>query len=68
MKAIELWKRGAELGSCNANAYLGYVYLDGRGVEKDIDRGIHYNKLAAIGGHEIARHLNCGNGQPSLAH
>jgi len=56
LKAIGLWKRGAELGSCNANAYLASIYLHGEGIEEDRKLAMHHMKLAAIGGHETARY------------
>ena len=53
-KAIELWNRGAELGSNNAhyNLAIAYYHQD----IKQNGKSIYHWKLAAIGGHEIARH------------
>ena len=55
-KAIELWKRGAELGSCNADASLAAAYMNGEGVAESIFEGRFHFIIAAIGGHEAARH------------
>ena len=55
-KAFELWKQGAELGSITAHYCLGIVYRTGRGVGIDMEKSIQHYKLAAIGGHEVARH------------
>ena len=55
-KALELWNRSAELGSINAHDELGSAYFLGDGVKKDIQKAWRHWELAAIGGHEIARH------------
>jgi len=55
-KALELWNRSAELGSCNAHACLATAYYHGESVEEDKEKGIQHWMLAAIGGHEHARH------------
>lgn len=55
-RAFELFKKGSELGSCRAQYYLGNAYLCGQGIEEDEKEAIHHFTLAAMGGHEIARH------------
>ena len=55
-KALKLWHRAADLGSVQAHNSLGSAYEEGEGVEKDVSKGIHYYKLAAMGGHEYARY------------
>jgi len=73
-KAFELWKRGAELGSITAHYCLGIVYRTGRGVDIDKERAAYHMKLAAIGGHEVARHalgmieLESGNIDRAMKH
>ena len=58
-KAIELWNKAAELGSVSAHYSMGIMYNIGDGVEKDVCKSIHH-WIAAIGGHERARHnLGC---------
>ena len=52
-KAIGLWTKAAELGSARAHYSLANAYL---GDERDIEKAIHHYKLAAMGGHEVARH------------
>ena len=56
-KAFELYKRAAELGSAIAHYELGHAYFVGQVVGKDLERGKYHVKLAAIGGHEGARHV-----------
>ena len=54
--ALELLIKAADLGSISANHTMGRLYYHGRGgVEKDIEKAFHYWKVAAIGGHEVAR-------------
>ena len=59
-KTLELWKKAAELGSLTAHYSLAAAYMVGNGVSKDQKLALHHYKLAAIGGHEIAR-LNLGS-------
>ena len=63
-KALELWHRAAELGH-TARAYynIGNAYLQGRGVERDEKKAIHYWELAAMRGDVFSRHnLGCDDG------
>jgi len=55
-KAIELWNKAADLGSVSAHHSLGVAYSIGDGVKKNVLQTIHYMKLAAMGGHEMARY------------
>ena len=55
-RAIELWHKGVEFGSLEAHIFIGSAYSNGEGVEEDIEKAMYYWKLAAIGGHEKARH------------
>ena len=54
-KAFELLLRAADLGSSKAHCSLANTYDDGSGVKKDPRKAIIHYKLAAIGGHEVAR-------------
>ena len=54
-KAIELWNQAVELGSINAHYNIAMGYYYGGGVEEDKKKAIHHFKLAAMGGHEVAR-------------
>ena len=56
-KALELQLESARLGSIDARAHVANAYWYGRGVPRDINRAKHHWKLAAIGGHESARHI-----------
>jgi len=55
-KAIELWKQAAELGSVRAHNALANAYQHNQGVEEDMEKAMYHMTLAAIGGHEYARH------------
>ena len=46
--------KAAELGSTEAIANLGVLYLNGEGVEKDIDKATRYLRLASLGGHTVS--------------
>ena len=73
-KAVELWKKAAELGSVCAHSSLSTAYYCGEGVEKDQEIAMHHIKLAAIGGHEAARYTlgvsegNDGNMDLAMKH
>jgi len=54
-KALELFTKSAELGSLEAHCHLGTMYYYGRNAEHDMDKALRLIKVAAIGGHEIAR-------------
>jgi hypothetical protein len=56
-KALEYWTMAAELGYVNAHYYLGFLYLNGDGVEKDEKKAVYHWEQAAIGGHPQARCL-----------
>jgi len=55
-KAIELWIHAVELGSIDAHQQLGNAYFC-EGDKKDVDKAFYHYKVAAIGGHEPARHI-----------
>jgi len=55
-KACELWKQAAELGSIQAHCGLGDAYMRGAGVEQDVKKARYHFEIAAMGGHENARH------------
>ena len=55
-KALELWKKSAELGSVFAHCRVANEYRCGNIVESDMAKAFHHWRLAAIGGHEQARH------------
>ena len=48
------------------------AYYHGEGVEEDIEKSTHHYKLAAIGGHEAARHnlgvLEINKGRKKIAY
>jgi len=73
-KAVELWEKAAELGSVCAHASLAGAHHCGEGFAKDEEKGMHYMKLAAIGGHEHARYTlgiaeaNNGNMDRAMKH
>ena len=55
-KALELWHRAGELGHHKSYFNIGGVYNEGRGVEIDKQKALHYWELAAMGGDVEARH------------
>ena len=55
-RAIELYTKGAELGSLDAHSQLGHAYYNGNGVEEDKPRGISHWQKAAMKGHVLSRH------------
>ena len=54
--AIEYWTKAAELGDVVAHNQLGYMYGEGKGVEKDAEKAVYHLEKAAIGGHTTARY------------
>jgi TPR repeat protein len=59
-KANKLYLKAGELGHATAYNNLGIAYNDGRGVEVDKKKAIHYWELAAMSGDVYARHnLGC---------
>jgi len=73
-KVLELWNQAAELGSINAHYELALCLYYGKWAEKDKKKAIQHYKLAAIGGHERARHnlglieMSNGNMDRSMKH
>jgi TPR repeat protein len=68
-KAVELWKKAADMGSANAFNNLGVCYKNGQGVPKDMTKAAEWFEKAANLGHAVAMnglgycYLN-GNGKP----
>jgi TPR repeat protein len=59
-RAFKYSTTGAELGDADSHYMLALLYLNGRGVEKDMKKYIYHLEEAAIGGHSRARHnLGC---------
>ncbi|EJK70312.1 hypothetical protein THAOC_08337 [Thalassiosira oceanica] len=59
-RAIELWTEAACLGDFIAHCRIGYLYFNGKGVEKDMNRGIRHWQHSAIRGHPDSRYfLGC---------
>ena len=56
-KAFELYTQAAELGSIKAHYSIALAYSGSKGVDHDTKKAIYHYKLAAIGGHEAARHI-----------
>ena len=51
-KAAEWYRKAAELGSANAQNYLGVMYYDGKGVERDYDEAVKWYRKAANQSHK----------------
>jgi TPR repeat protein len=72
-KALELWTRAVELGSCSAHYHIGRAYF-GTGIEKDVKKAIHHLEIAAMAEHESARYnlgvmdANSGNLERAIKH
>jgi len=56
IKALEFWFQAAKLGSLDAHNSIANAYFNGDGIDKDKEKAIHHWEIAAIGGHEPARH------------
>ena len=73
-RAVELYKRAAELGVKEAQCNLGHLYWKGEGVEKDTSKAIQHLKAAAVKGDAYARNSlgfledNAGNYDLALQH
>ena len=73
-KALELFRRAAELGCAEAYNSIGYAYSNGQGVERDKKKAEHYYEIAAIRGDISARHTlghiegHAGNLKRALKH
>lgn len=73
-KAVELWLEGAKRGSLDGNYNLGVAYYHGHGVATSESEAVYHFKLAADGGHEIARYIlgkidhNNGNTEQAMKH
>ena len=54
IKAFELYKRGAELGSIEAHDQISKAYKNGfgEGIKWDMDKAQYHMEMAAKGGHE----------------
>ena len=57
VKSVELYKLAAEQGVAIANFNLGVVYINGDGIEPDIDLGVSYMSQAAVLGMEEAEEI-----------
>ena len=55
--AFKYFTKAAELGSVDAHAKLGSMYMKREGVEKDEGKEVYHFEKAAIGGHPEARYI-----------
>ena len=53
--AFKYLSKAAELGDLDAHFKLGLMYMEGKGVEKDMEKAAYHWEKAAIGGHPEAR-------------
>jgi len=56
VKAVELWRKAAQLGCVEAYNNIGNAFMYGMGVEQDERKARLYIQLAAIGGNSVARY------------
>ena len=61
-KALEFFRRSGELGYAESYTNIGYAYSQGKGVEVDKKKAMHYYELAAMRGDTVSRH-NLGNNE-----
>ena len=58
--AVDYFTKAAALGDIESHYEVSILYYEGKGVEKDKKKEMHYLEDAAIGGHPNARHnLGC---------
>ena len=63
-EAFKYWAKAAELKNVEAHYFLGLLYAEGHGVERDLKKKIYHLEIAAIGGHSDARYnLACVEGK-----
>ncbi len=53
-RAAALYQQAAAKGDADAQNNLGYLYYNGKGVPKDVARGVALRKQAAAGGSKTA--------------
>ena len=56
-KALKYLTKAAELGDAEAHYKLGWMYMEGEGVEKDEEKEVYHWEKASISGHPYARHM-----------
>ena len=56
-KALEFWFQAAKLGSVDAHYSIAVAHFNGDAIAKDEEKAVHHFKIAAMGGHEKARHI-----------
>eukprot|EP00986_Skeletonema_menzelii_P004963 scaffold1747_cov135-Skeletonema_menzelii.AAC.3 len=54
-EAFNYTKQAAKLGDMESHQQLAHMYLEGEGVEEDVEKAIYHWEEAAIGGHPMAR-------------
>jgi hypothetical protein len=54
--ALEYFTKSAELDDADAHHALSLMYVDGHGVEKDMEKVVYHMEEAAIAGHPDARY------------
>lgn len=64
-RAVKLYCDGARLGDAEAQFSLGWMYANGRGVERDDGRAAYFFDLAAKQGHVQAERMRRLVGTPS---
>ncbi|WP_048942598.1 tetratricopeptide repeat protein, partial [Haemophilus influenzae] len=54
-EAVKWYRKAAEQGDANAQAYLGLAYTEGRGVRQDYTEAVKWFRKAAEQGHANAQ-------------
>jgi len=57
VKSVELYKLAAEQGVAVANFNLGLIYINGDGMDHDLDLGVRYMSQAAHLGMDDAKEV-----------
>ena len=66
MKKIEAIRRNAEVGKTNAQAELGWLYDQGRGVKNNLKQAFRWYLKAAKGGNRVAQYkVSCSDSTSS---
>ena len=65
-RAIDLYCKGARAGDAEAQFSLGWIYANGRGIQRQDALAAFFFTLAAEQGHEQAKNMLTYVGQPSL--
>ena len=58
-EAVVLFQQAAKKGSADAQGLLGHMYLNGIGIQRDIDEALFWSMMGAKNDNALAQY-NCG--------